>query len=140
MRQKLLDFAQELRVNSVLSQTPVAGSCVIDGQLWELVALDKWVVDKQMFVYVWMWYMMGNKVYLSLLDMPAVDQQLIDLNPHAQPLLDHPDAKPLIHRVFRNTIKVYDAHKLSIGQKNQLFRQMLDQLKELCVLGLPEAA
>lgn len=140
MRQKLLDFAQELRVNSVLSQTPVAGSCVFDGRLWELVALDTWVVDKQMFVYVWMWYMIGSKVYLSLLDMPTVDQQLIDLNPHAQTWRDQPNAKPLIHRVFRNTTKVYAAHKLSVGQKNQLFRQMLDQLKELCVLGLPEAA
>ena len=130
MANQLLDTQSinELRLSSQLSGTPIGASYQTStGQPVQLVALDKWVVTKDLFVTIWFWYMLCSKVYNGQFDRDSATNTIRSLNTEEILRLSKPNWD-LLDRVYTSTTRAYQDQKLSIEAKRNILARVLEEV------------
>lgn len=130
MANQLLDTQSinELRLSSQLSGTPIGASYQTStGQPVQLVALDKWVVTKDLFVTIWFWYMLGSKVYNGQVDRDSATNTIRSLNTEEILRLSKPNWD-LLDQVYTSTTRAYQDQKLSIEAKRNILARVLEEV------------
>jgi hypothetical protein len=126
---QLLKFEQieELRTSSVLSYTPMAQTFQTASGPTSLVAVHNWVLPKNLFVTLWMWYMLDAKVYTAHVDHEVSDQIIAYLNPEGTQSIKKRENQWLNY-IFTELSRIYRDQNHNAANKKQIFNRVLDEL------------
>ena len=131
---------EQLRTSSVLSTTPVAQTFCTEMGSVQLVAIQQWVLPKNLFVTLWMWYMLDSVVYRGHVDHEVTDQIIGKLNPawiHSmdqkpsafhKPSSSQKNPKELLNLIYFRMKSEYESQSHSLEHKRQIFHRILDEL------------
>lgn len=124
------DDIEQLRTSSVLSMTPMAQTFATDQGPVKLVAVHNWVLPKDLFVTLWMWYMLDGKIYSAHVDHNISDQILAYLNPAWFSRLNGKNRIELLNQIWTKLYHEYRESPHDLAAKREIFHRILDELAQ----------
>lgn len=122
-----LEQIEELRTSSVLSETPLAQTFATSAGPVGVVAVGSWVLPKNLFVTLWIWYMLEAKVYTAHVNHELADTVIAYLNPQATQSIKTSKNQWLNH-IFTELSRIYRHQGHTVAQKKQIFNRILLEL------------
>lgn len=114
---------QSIVVASKISNQPVTNQILwTDNQVYELAAIDHWIMTKKIFVIQWQWLMLKCRVGLRHIPLVKFNQDLLKFNLHTDVVLKNNQIN-LMTKINEYILKKYN--DVSLDEQYSMFERAL---------------